>query len=82
MVPGAGVEPARHRWRGILSPVRLPIPPPGPHRNAIMANSPASGQANVRHKAVFRPVHGLGALQICRTAYRVRWPYHRKAMQT
>ncbi len=29
LVPGAGVEPARHRWRGILSPVRLPIPPPG-----------------------------------------------------
>ena len=26
MVPVAGVEPARHRWRRILSPLRLPIP--------------------------------------------------------
>ncbi len=29
MVPGAGLEPARCRHRGILSPLRLPIPPPG-----------------------------------------------------
>ena len=29
LVPGAGLEPARHRWRGILSPLCLPIPPPG-----------------------------------------------------
>ena len=29
MVPGAGLEPARHCWRGILSPLCLPIPPPG-----------------------------------------------------
>ncbi len=29
MVPGAGLEPARHFWRGILSPLCLPIPPPG-----------------------------------------------------
>jgi hypothetical protein len=28
-VPGAGVEPARDCSRGILSPLRLPIPPPG-----------------------------------------------------
>ena len=27
MVPGAGLEPARHCWRGILSPLCLPIPP-------------------------------------------------------
>ena len=27
LVPRAGIEPARHRWRGILSPVRLPVPP-------------------------------------------------------
>lgn len=27
MVPGAGIEPARCFQRGILSPVRLPIPP-------------------------------------------------------
>lgn len=29
LVPEAGVEPARPCGRGILSPVRLPIPPPG-----------------------------------------------------
>ena len=29
MVPGAGIEPARGFPRGILSPLRLPIPPPG-----------------------------------------------------
>ena len=28
LVPGAGIEPARCRHRGILSPVRLPVPPP------------------------------------------------------
>ena len=27
VVPGAGIEPARCCQRGILSPVRLPIPP-------------------------------------------------------
>ena len=26
VVPVAGLEPARHRWRWILSPLRLPIP--------------------------------------------------------
>ena len=29
VVPGAGLEPARVLARGILSPLRLPIPPPG-----------------------------------------------------
>ena len=29
MVPGAGIEPARPLSRGILSPLCLPIPPPG-----------------------------------------------------
>ena len=29
MVPGAGLEPARFCKRGILSPLCLPIPPPG-----------------------------------------------------
>ena len=27
MVPLAGLEPARYRYRGILSPLCLPIPP-------------------------------------------------------
>ena len=29
MVPEAGVEPARYCYRGILSPLRLPVPPLG-----------------------------------------------------
>ncbi len=29
MVPGTGIEPVRHRWRGILSPLCLPISPSG-----------------------------------------------------
>ncbi len=29
MVPGGGIEPPRPRGLGILSPVRLPVPPPG-----------------------------------------------------
>ena len=29
MVPRAGVEPAQYFYRGILSPLRLPISPPG-----------------------------------------------------
>ncbi len=28
VVPGTGIEPVRCRHRGILSPVRLPVPPP------------------------------------------------------
>ena len=30
LVPGAGIEPARYFYRGILSPLRLPISPPRP----------------------------------------------------
>ena len=29
LVPGAGLEPARAQAQGILSPLRLPVPPPG-----------------------------------------------------
>ena len=29
VVPGAGLEPAQYCYRGILSPLRLPISPPG-----------------------------------------------------
>ena len=47
MVPGAGLEPARHCWRGILSPLCLPIPPPGlisecdykPNKNFLKTNN-------------------------------------------
>ncbi len=34
MVPGAGLEPAQYCYRGILSPLRLPISPPG-HRVSL-----------------------------------------------
>lgn len=36
VVPGAGVEPARYCYRGILSPLRLPIPPPGQLRRQMI----------------------------------------------
>jgi hypothetical protein len=39
VVPGAGIEPAQHCCRGILSPLCLPIPPPG-HR--MLANAKRS----------------------------------------
>ena len=35
MVPRAGVEPAQYFYRGILSPLRLPISPPG-HRWGVI----------------------------------------------
>ena len=35
MVPEAGIEPARHFWRGILSPLRLPISPLRPLERGI-----------------------------------------------
>ena len=41
VVPGAGVEPARGCPRGILSPLRLPISPPG-HVKAEAGIEPAS----------------------------------------
>ncbi len=42
MVPEAGIEPARYRYRGILSPVRLPVPP-SRHR-LRMSRLPTSGE--------------------------------------
>ena len=33
MVPEAGIEPARYRYRWILSPVRLPVSPLGQRAN-------------------------------------------------
>ena len=32
MVPGAGLEPAQYCYRGILSPLRLPISPSGHYK--------------------------------------------------
>ena len=37
MVPEAGIEPARYRYRWILSPVRLPVSPLGQRDNYILA---------------------------------------------
>ena len=37
VVPVAGLEPARHRWRWILSPLRLPIPS---HRHIVVNRIP------------------------------------------
>ena len=37
MVPEAGLEPARYFYRGILSPLCLPIPPLG-HINLLVPN--------------------------------------------
>ena len=43
MVPGAGVEPARYFYRGILSPLRLPISPPGHYKGwAIQTTIPVA----------------------------------------
>jgi hypothetical protein len=39
MVPGAGIEPARLLRRGILSPLRLPIPPPGHRHFSIVSEN-------------------------------------------
>ena len=39
MVPGAGLEPARPRGQRILSPVRLPVSPPG-HRDSVPDSPP------------------------------------------
>ena len=52
MVPGAGVEPAWPRGRGILSPLRLPVSPPGRVRpgdqRATKAIELACAQATMR----------------------------------
>ena len=36
LVPVAGLEPARHRWRWILSPLRLPFHHTGRHSYSIV----------------------------------------------
>ena len=46
LVPGAGLEPARSRLRGILSPLCLPIPPPG----QLVSMIKISRNENIRKK--------------------------------
>lgn len=50
MVPGAGLEPAQCFHRGILSPLRLPISPPG-HR-----------WCRIKSKADFITIYSLRAM--------------------
>ena len=40
MVPGAGIEPARYFYRGILSPLRLPISPPRAQGRIVQSLEP------------------------------------------
>ena len=55
MVPGAGIEPARYFYRGILSPLRLPISPPGLNVYAVCR---ASFGIIRDHKCLNRTVRG------------------------
>ena len=56
MVPGAGLEPARDCSRGILSPLRLPISPPGHKRWRLRPESN-------RRPRLCRPLHNHSATQ-------------------
>ena len=47
LVPRAGLEPARPNGQRILSPLRLPIPPPGRDRSSIVTNTRAA------HRRIF-----------------------------
>ena len=40
LVPGTGIEPVRYRYRRILSPVRLPVPPPGQVGHSLENRTP------------------------------------------
>ena len=63
LVPVAGLEPARHRWRWILSPLRLPIPSHRHRRYLVYSirrkNSsaylPRDLAAQAQHDALFQP---------------------------
>ena len=43
MVPEAGLEPARYFYRGILSPLCLPIPPLGLNISILLTLKPKYG---------------------------------------
>ena len=60
MVPGAGIEPARLLRRGILSPLRLPIPPPG--LNLDIVTWRLSPELN-RGTRFCKPLHNHSATQ-------------------
>jgi hypothetical protein len=70
MVPGAGIEPAQHCCRGILSPLCLPIPPPG-HRMLACAKR----SYDLEDGGVTRSRTGLDGFAIhCITALLSRLP--------
>lgn len=56
MVPGAGLEPARSRLRGILSPLCLPVSPPGPCAGVVAAAVPivVSAVLEIKREGVTR----------------------------
>ena len=56
MVPEAGIEPARPCGRGILSPLRLPVPPLRQRAGSIprTRNSPPQGRFPIPNRFEFR----------------------------
>src|SRR5688500_14018999 len=59
MVPGAGLQPARPFGRGILSPLRLAISPPG--RGSITKYWRRESESN-RRPRLCRPLHDHSAI--------------------
>lgn len=51
MVPGNGIEPSRYFYRGILSPLRLPISPPGLFAGSCFLRSAYSASVVARAHA-------------------------------
>jgi hypothetical protein len=63
-VPGAGLEPAQCYHRGILSPLRLPISPPGQLINVFLTLSIwRLGPELNRRTRLCRPLHDHSATQ-------------------
>ncbi len=56
MVPEAGVEPARYRYHGILSPARLPIPSFRQKNGATGRNR--TGDLFITSEPLYRLSHG------------------------
>ncbi len=56
MVPRAGLEPARPQRRWILSPLRLPIPPPRQGRLAIIITKSLASSFLIKTCYNMRPI--------------------------
>ena len=63
VVPGGGIEPPRPRGLGILSPVRLPVPPPGRAGERYQK----TGEFGTREECP--PTLELPAETFCRSSY-------------